>query len=738
MSKHATLLKIEQTWKRYIWAKIVSWILLLSIGTFALIFVFQLPNISWILTIILMALLGRYEYRKMPNRQAIVQLINDQFDPSEYSTELVFDESLSGLKSLQRERVLIALDQQIPNLKFPIEWKSALWFGVTILFLSLVGWFLPNSQEELSSRLESFNPVQSTPKLADTVFVKSTRMYITPPAYTNLRRSQTASMNLEMPMQSSLKWEIAFEGEPEAVWIELNNGDSLSLKENDATWETQFLPKESGFYTFNYLAKGEVISSPYYQLQLIPDAAPEASISGIPQHQRLDYERGLAVDFTITLSDDYRLTDGYVIATVTKGSGESVMFREQKIPLSLEVKGKKVIVPMTFRPDDFGMEPGNELYFYATAFDNRQPSIQQSRTETYFFILKDTAQVEFSLQGALGVDLMPDFFRSQLQIIIDTEKLLEERPTISKKEFNQRSNELGFDQKQLRLKYGQFIGEEEDSGLEIESEGPEEIGEVNSDGSNVLQEFGHDHDHENEAGQLMDKGTEPAEAEQSKNPLQAYMHDHGDEETATFHTQTLKAKLKAALTEMWDAELYLRLFQPSESLPYQYRAQELLKEIKNHARIYVQRIGFDPPPVNEAESRLTGKMKQLNESTFQENQLEEYQFTAIRNGIVVLDHLLIGGEWSEQTGNDLKAAGDELAGLAIEAPGKYLEALNVLKNLLDQSTSNDFDRSSLIKLKATLEQSVPNQDPLPSAKRRSLDDMNTHFLNNLLKSNGSK
>src|SRR5690606_41643874 len=51
-------------------------------------------------------------------------------------------------------------------------------------------------------------------------------------------------------------------------------------------------------------------------------------------------------------------------------------------------------------------------------------------------------------------------FRSQRQLIIDTERLIAEKPVIPKQEFNARSNELGFDQKSLRLKYGQFMGDE--------------------------------------------------------------------------------------------------------------------------------------------------------------------------------------------------------------------------------------------------------------------------------------
>jgi hypothetical protein len=97
-------------------------------------------------------------------------------------------------------------------------------------------------------------------------------------------------------------------------------------------------------------------------------------------------------------------------------------------------------------------------------------------------------------------------------------------------------------------------------------------------------------------------------------PLATFAHNHDDGEVATFFVQSVRAKLKAALTVMWDAELHLRLFDPEKSLPYQYTALKLLKEISNDSRIYVHRTGFDPPPLKE-EKRLTADLSEVQTST---------------------------------------------------------------------------------------------------------------------------
>ena len=68
--------------------------------------------------------------------------------------------------------------------------------------------------------------------------------------------------------------------------------------------------------------------------------------------------------------------------------------------------------------------------------------------------------MEESELATMAVNRMPEYFRSQRQIIIDTEKLIAKRKKLAAKEFNSTSNEIGFDQKVLRLRYGQFMGEE--------------------------------------------------------------------------------------------------------------------------------------------------------------------------------------------------------------------------------------------------------------------------------------
>ncbi|MEQ8240125.1 MAG: hypothetical protein RIA69_12980, partial [Cyclobacteriaceae bacterium] len=720
------LYRVERQWKKGVLWKILAWLALWLTFVALYSWIAGFSYLLLIVSVVISTLLLVKEWYKMPSIDQVVKLVNVQFEPTEFSTELLFDKGAVGLQAVQRNRVIKALNQEIPHFKFPIYWKDwsslAVFMAIVLAIITVI-----ERQTSIVNNDKTAYSIDNSPLVeftdSDTVFLKQATVTVKPPSYTGLSASTLTNLNVQFPEGSRVSWNLSFEGNPDLIWIKTSMGDSVVYGSGNGL---QLRPKESGFYSIHFkIDSGRVVSSPYYELRQQLDEPPVVSVDDFPQFQRLDYSQGITFNVPIQFSDDYGLTDGYLVATITKGAGESVRFREQKITFDQPLSGKEATRTWEVNLDALEMEPGNELYFYATAFDNK-PQRQQSRTETFFIILADTAQAEFSLQGALGVDLMPDFFRSQLQIIMDTEKLIREKKQMTVKEFDFKSNELGFDQKKLRLKYGQFIGEEEDSGLDIDS--GEDHEEVSHTGENVLEEFGHDTDHENEEGQWMDRGTEA----DNKNPLADYMHTHDDEETATFYTQTIKDKLRAALNEMWDAELYLRLFQPKESLPYQYRAQELLKEIRNHARIYVQRIGFEPPPVNEVESRLTGKLKEVNQRPFQSEREFKQDYPAIRKAIVRLDQVSVSGKWDQNAKQVLQSAGDELAGLAITQPGKYLEALNTMRLLLDKNSLSTDDLRKLNELKATLEVALTVISPMPTATERTDDEMSRHFLMTLL------
>ena len=212
---------------------------------------------------------------------------------------------------------------------------------------------------------------------------------------------------------------------------------------------------------------GTIYYSDYHKLDVVKDNAPSIQVQQPAQHLELSVNDNKTVNLTAMIADDFGLATSTIIATVSKGSGEAIKFREEKLRFDTpdQISGKKVQASRILDLTAIGLEPGDELYFYIEVSDNKLPRANRTRTETYFITLQDTSSITNSVEASLGVDLMPEYFRSQRQIIIDSEKLLRDKKAITNQGFNERSNELGYDQKVLRLRYGEFLGEEFESSI---------------------------------------------------------------------------------------------------------------------------------------------------------------------------------------------------------------------------------------------------------------------------------
>jgi hypothetical protein len=333
---------------------------------------------------------------------------------------------------------------------------------------------------------------------------------------------------------------------------------------------------------------------------------------------------------------------------------------------------------------------------------------------------------------------MPDYFRSQRQIIIDTEKLLKDKKRISQHDFNSKSNELGYDQKVLRLKYGEFLGEE----FETRIGETEEAISAESEEEDLTKKYAHTHDKDNEHNLVPDKKVtidthhdheDDANSNTTeKSLMDAYAHQHDDAEEATFFNQSIRTKLKAALTEMWDAELYLRLYQPEKSLPYQYKALKLLKEVSNDSRIYVHKTGFDPPPLKE-EKRLTGDLAEVKDSRYQSNEMDDETLPAIRQVLQLIEaklQLETPG-FSRAEKSILNEGGREFSALVLERPGQFLASLTLIKDLKENEIPSDKMHEALKALQKSCWMALPDHKTSAGQKSRTIHTLDRALIRNL-------
>ena len=644
---------------------------------------------------------------------------------------LIDENELSQLQQLQKQKTAERFDLIFPEIKLPHRVFQSAGVFIACVMLSVVLSSL-NFSNKVQISISDSKEIRPDKNPA-AVFIRSLSVMISPPAYTKLKTLEQTDFNLSFPEGSNIKWNAQFSGLPKDAKMFFSGKDSATLSHNSgADFFIQKTFNESGFYQLQWTDETKTHRSDFYKIEVVRDQDPKISIKDLNQFTKLKYTDKLTVDVKSNLSDDYGLTDAQIIATVSKGSGEGIKFREVKLRFSSPqiFSGKQSEAAQSLDLKKLNLEPGDELYFYVEAYDNKVPVHNRSRTETFFIALQDTATEISSVDSGLGVDLLPEYFRSQRQIIIDTEKLLRGKKGMPQFQFNSTSNELGYDQKVLRLRYGQFLGDEDEGGIgqPVDTHDEEE--------QDPTKQYGHQHDTKNEHNlveqktQQHDHAEERNEGEEKEDPLKAFVHQHDNTEEATFFIQSLKAKLKAALTQMWDAELYLRLYQPEKSLPYQYKALNLLKEISSDSRIFVHRSGFDPPPIKE-DKRLTADLTEIKTNANLHKADMEMKFPAIRNALNALEKMITENIFtvSDKNRKIFNLAGRELSSLAIEQPVVYLKGLSVLNSLSENSSLPDVN--SLRLLRKALLKALPEQISSPNQQQRVNHSLNQKFLQSL-------
>lgn len=676
-----------------------------------------------------------------------VSLYLNRFYPElKDSSDLLIKDSnsLSVLEQIQLNRIDSAISNL--NVELPHQLKQA---SVAIVIAGVLFFtaftFAPHIQSSLTSNTQ--HPTSNDEVLAPLdPSIRSSSVTITPPSYTRLSKTESTNLTFSAVEGSTATWKLTFHQPVDRLTLKTTNGDSVvinvksEIQNSKSEIELSYTLTTSILYRLNWTIGGQNQSSDYYRIDVKPDAIPQVSIKELPQFTRLKWGERNTIDVVSGISDDYGLTDAHVIATVSKGSGESVKFREEKIPFASpsKINGTSVTGKLTLNFHKLGMEPGDEVYFYVEAFDNKQPQPQRNRTDTYFVALQDTATNEMVMDEGLGVDLMPDYFRSQRQLIIDTEKLLADQKAgkVTKQQFNFTSNELGYDQKVLRLRYGQFLGEEFETsigGVAADEIDEDRINQEKEEADDILKKYGHQHDTENEHNHVADKKGKDEELndaeKQKEEVLGQFSHSHDSEEEATFFTQSIKAKLRAALTLMWDSELKLRMYQPKESLPTQYQILKLLKEISNDSRIYVHRMGFDPPPLKE-DKRLTGSLDEVKPARIENKVADSYEYPAMRLALTDISTALLNESvvLTDQQRSNLHAAGDELATLALKLPGNYLKPLSDLKLIAENKIDAGEIRVKLEGIQKAFWAVLPNEAPSPTQRGSGSHPLDVKFL----------
>ncbi len=577
--------------------------------------------------------LRRIDQNKRP--QAI-QLIHQRVSDSEYSLHLLDKSDLNIADQLQLDR----LNERLQRVEMPTVAFAGLGTYIAVLLASVllyIGYpLLTKTQSPIQKALLGVTASEPAKPPVPPTF-QSAKLQIQPPAYTRLPTTQSADLNAVAITGSLLNWQLRF-SDTRQLSVRLANSRGVEVKFTPSGDQFLYHDKltNSGLYAIkaywrNPSGKSSLVyQSDFYRLEAQPDLAPKIEPDSKELYRYHYLKDKKQISISAKISDDFSVTHAYIVATLARGSGENVKFREVKLPLG-PVNFKSSTLNKTIDLAALNFTPGDELYYYWAAFDNRQPEPNFSKSDTYFLVYKDTTKVEDSELATMAVNAMPEYFRSQRQIIIDTEKLIAKRKKLPKQTFNSTSNEIGYDQKVLRLRYGQFLGEEFETSIGGGG------GEAGFNEDDPLAGFRHDHDTgkgEPGGGETHEEHHDHGEAPKgdgNEDPMAAlmsqYVHSHDNAETNTFHEQSTRSLLKMSLEQMWQSELHLRMYEPEKALPFETKALEYLKIVQQKSRSYAKKTGLDPPPIKEKETRLTGEFKNVNtdvrqDRTFSQERME--------------------------------------------------------------------------------------------------------------------
>lgn len=546
---------------------------------------------------------------------------------------------LSRLQGIQRERIMQRVGA-LPEGTLRADWPvvaTALSASAAIALL-LAALALPGATgpDAVDAR-----GAHAAPRIdAGETRITQSRIRITPPDYTGLPERSERGLQATAPTGSRLAWSLRFEPEPEMVVLQLLDGGSVELQREGRDWRGGLQLDQSQLYRI-VATGGPPVDAGMHRLEAVPDHPPRVSV--VEPAQNVVYAGTGQTRWPLEFEarDDHGLGPAELVLTLAQGSGELVDFSEVRQPL--EGRDMDAADESTRRRyatsidlEALGVGPGDDLVARLDVVDNRRPEPQHARSPSVVLRWPPPTMGDAAGFDGLMQRTMPAYFRSQRQIIIDAEALIAERGAIDRGDFVGRSNAIGADQQLLRLRYGQFMGEEAESG------------EVGHD---------HDHDHDTPAPVAESRAPEP-ERRRASNPLFAdsaaheddpdHLHDddhedhedhehgspqgpgaveptsgfgtgagdvvaqfghlHDIPEAATLLDPRTRETLRGALRAMWESEGALRLGEPEAALPHAHEALELIQQVRQANRIHLARVGLELPPIDPSR-RLGGDLE---------------------------------------------------------------------------------------------------------------------------------
>jgi len=333
------------------------------------------------------------------HRKAAIIHLHKHTKGLEFSLELLEKSNLNIAEQLQIERIEAQVNADPVGLDFR---KIAPFFLLLLLPLLVFGVskIIPE-KAAANSILERKNQISLPDSILEVaISLNEISLKITPPSYTGIPESRQSSLQISALKGSRIDWLLQFSDLDLQVFLINSLRDSLAFNRSASGFQLSDQVNSSGIYAIQAFKDSLLVyESAFFQLEAILDLAPIISPSEKELYSYHFNKDGTSKKVEAVLSDDFLVAEVYLVATLARGSGENVKFRETRIPISKKnFKTATLDVNLDLKALDF--KPGDELYYYWAAIDNKRSEPNFSRSDTYFLNFVDSAgMTEEQLMG---------------------------------------------------------------------------------------------------------------------------------------------------------------------------------------------------------------------------------------------------------------------------------------------------------------------------------------------------
>lgn len=549
---------------------------------------------------ILMA--ARLQAHAVDNRW-LARALNGRRTDLDDSADLFFANpaALTGLERLQAARLRQRLEATPPPDLRPAWSTRTIMVSLAVALAGIAAILLWPAQAP-ASFADVLSGVGFAPEAPSHTRITQATLRVTPPDYTHGPARGQSALDAKAPQGSNLQWQLRFDPQPRSAALVFHDGRRTPMERHGEDWIARHVLARSALYRIETVDAPPLKSQRLHRLDAVPDRAPQLRV--VEPAQSLSLVRAGQRSWAVTFegSDDYGIAaTAQLRVSLAQGSGEDITFREQT--LSLQGRGTATRKRYTGRFDlaTLGLAPGDDLIVQLTAHDNRTPGPQQVRGPSLILRWPPALGEENAGLDGMANKVLPAYFRSQRQIIIDAEALQARKRRLDGEVFAKRSDGIGADQRILRLRYGQFLGEESDGAPQLptnDAPEPEEAGTEHDAIDTAATQPEHADGHADGHGAVSTGLSPTFGREPDITELSGHVHDQP--EAATLLDPETRTTLKVALDQMWQSELHLRQGHPELALPFAYRALKHIKEVQQASRIYLARVGTpELPPIDE-------------------------------------------------------------------------------------------------------------------------------------------